>query len=145
MDNFNEDNIRQPDEVVKETLIEDTRSDFEKQMDEAIYLSIQEISQQNEINTQYEEQLIKSHSLETDRRLEVFKDFLFNITKIGRFDKEIQNIYYILEPIIDAYCKQYIQTCELEEETYDKIFNTLKKIRVNKLSLETLKTIILRK
>lgn len=145
MDNFNEDNIRPPDEVIKEALLEDTRTYFEKQMDEAIYLSIQEISQHNDINSQYEEQLIKSHSLEMDRRVEVFKDFLFNLNKIGKFDKEIQYIYYILEPIIDAYCKQYIQTCELEEETYDKIFNTLKKIRVNKLSLETLKTIILRK
>jgi hypothetical protein len=37
MDNFEEDNIRPPDEAVNEQLLEDTRSDFEKQIEEAIY------------------------------------------------------------------------------------------------------------
>lgn len=144
MDNFQEDNIRPPDKVVKETLLEDTRSEFEKQLDEAIYLSMQEISEQYEINRQYEEKLFKDHTAEAMRRRELFGDFLFNLNKIGRFDKEIRDIYDIVDPIIESYCAQYIQTCELDEETYDKIFNTLKKIRINKLSLDTLKTIILR-
>jgi len=144
MDNFQEDNIRPPDKVVKETLLEDTRSEFEKQLDEAMYLSMQEISEQHEINRQYEEQLFKDHTAETMRRKELFRDFLFNLNKIGRFDKEIREIYDIVDPIIESYCGQYIQTCELDEVTYDKIFNTLKKIRINKLPLDTLKTIILR-
>lgn len=144
MDNFQEDNIRPPDEVVREQLMEDTRSEFEKQMDEAMYLSMQEMNQQHDIYRQYEEKLIEDHKSETDRRNELFKDFTFNLIKIGKFDKEVREIYEILDPIIESYCKQYIQTCELDVETYDKIFDTLKKIRNNQQAFDTLKTIILR-
>ena len=144
MDNFQEDNIRSPDEVVRDKLLEDTRSDFEKQLDEAMYLSMQEINQQDNINQQYEDQLLKDFAVESKRRIELFKDFLFNLNKIGKFDKEIREIYEILEPIIESYCGQYMETCEFDQETYDKIFNTLKKIRINQYPLETLKTIILR-
>ena len=41
MDIDNEDNIRQPDEVVREQLLEDTRSDYEKDIEEAIYYTFQ--------------------------------------------------------------------------------------------------------
>lgn len=144
MDNFQEDNIRAPDEVVKETLLEDTRSDFEKQLDEAMYLSMQEINQQININNQYEEQLVKNYDLESNRRNEIFKKFLFNLNKVGKFDKKVEEIYNILDPIIDSYCGQYIETCELDGETYDKIFNTLKEIRNDQQAFNILKTIILR-
>jgi hypothetical protein len=144
MDNFQEDNIRPPDEVVKETLLEDTRSDFEKQLDEAMYLSMQEINEQIEINNEYEEQLINDYILESNRRCEIFKNFLLNLNKVGKFDKKVGEIYYILDPIIDSYCGQYIETCELDGETYDKIFNTLKEIRNDQQAFNLLKTIILR-
>lgn len=145
MDDFNEDdNIRQPDEVVRETLLEDTRSDFEKEIDEAMYLSMQEINQQQISNKQYEEQLLKDYDNETKRRAEIFKEFLFNLNKVGKFDKEIREIYNILDPIIESYCGQFIQTCELDGETYDKIFVILKKIRNDQQAFDTLKTIILR-
>lgn len=144
MDNSQEDNIRAPDEVIRETLLEDTRSDFEKQLDEAMYLSMQEIQQQSEINQQYEEHLLKNYLDETNRRLNLFKNFMTNMTKLCRFDNEVREIYNILEPIIESYCGQYFETCELDGETYDKIFNTLKNIRNDKQAFDTLKTIILR-
>jgi len=144
MDNFQEDDVRPPDDVVRETLLEDNRSEFDKQIDEAIYLSMQEMEKQYEINLQYEEKLLKNYESECERRNELFKEFARNLIKISRIDKETQEIYDILEPIIDSYCKQYIQTCELDAETYDKIFNTLKKIRNNQQTLDALKTIILR-
>jgi hypothetical protein len=145
MDNFQEDdNIRPPDEVVRETLIEDTRSDFEKQMDEAMYLSMQEMKQQREINEQYEEQLLKNYADETKRRINLFKNFMANMTKLCRFDNEVREIYNILDPIIESYCDLYFETCELDGGTYDKIFDTLKKIRNDQQALDTLKTIILR-
>ena len=145
MDNFQEDdNIRPPDEVVKETLLEDTRSDFEKQLDEAMYLSMQEMKQQREINRQYEEQLLKEYADETKRRINLFKNFMSNLTRLSGFDKEVREIYNILDPIIESYCGQYIETCELDVESYDKIFDTLKKIRNDQQAFDTLKTIILR-
>jgi len=144
MDNFQEDNIRAPDEVVRETLLEDTRSDFEKQLDEAMYLSMQEMNQQRDINQQYEEQLLKDYSDETKRRVNLFKNFMTNMTKLCRFDQEVRHVYNIIEPIIESYCGQCIETCELDEGTYDTIFNTLKKIRNDQQAFDTLKTIILR-
>jgi Glu-tRNA(Gln) amidotransferase subunit E-like FAD-binding protein len=144
MDNFQEDNIRTPDAVISEQLMEDNMSDFEKQLDEAMYLSMQEMEQQYDINRQYEEQLLKDYYTETNRRNELFKEFLFNLSKIGKIDKEIRVIYEILDPIIESYCGQYIKTYELDETSYDKIFNTLKKIRNNQQAFDTLKTIILK-
>jgi hypothetical protein len=143
MDNFEED-IRTPDEVVHDQLIEDIRNDFEKQIDEAIYISGQEIRENQILHKQFEDQILKDYAEETNRRTEMFKDFLFNLNKIGKFDKEVREIYNILDPIIDSYCSQIIQTCELDEKTYDKIFIVLKKIRNNPLTLTALKKIILR-
>jgi len=144
MDNFQEDNIRSPDEVVREKLLEDTRSDFEKQLDEAMYLSMQEINKQLDINNQYEEQLLKDYASETKKRSNLFKNFIANLTRLCGFDKEVREIYNILDPIIESYCGQIIETCELDGETYDKIFNTLKKIRNDQQVIDILKTIILR-
>ena len=39
----NEDDIRRPDKVKREILFDDTRSDFERQLDEALYISLQEL------------------------------------------------------------------------------------------------------
>ena len=122
-----DDNIRPPEESFNERLLEDTRTEFEKQIDEAMYLSMKEINQQQDINRQYEEQLMKDYFEESNRRKDIFKDFLFNLNKLIKFDKDIREIYNIIEPIIESYCGQYIQSCELDEETYDRIFNTLKK------------------
>lgn len=143
MDNFQEDNIRQPDDAFKETLLEDTRSDFEKQMDEALQLSMQEINQQLNINKKYEEQLLKDYYTETERRSNIFKNFLFNINKVGKFDNKIEEIYNIIDPIIDSYCGQFIDNCKLDKETYNKIFDTLKQIRNDQQAFDILKTIIL--
>lgn len=144
MDNFQEDNIRAPDEVIRETLLEDTRSDFEKQLDEAMYLSMQEMEQQREINQQYEEQLFKNYDDEIKRRIKLFKNFMSNLTRICGFDKEVKEVYDIIDPIIESYCGLYFETCELDGGTYDKIFDTLKKIRNDQQAFDTLKTIILR-
>jgi hypothetical protein len=136
------DDIRPPDKSINEQLIEDTRSDFEKEIDEALYISMLEVKKQQDINTEYEEKIISEYIKETNRRKEIFKDFLFNVNKIGKFDKEIQEIYDIIEPIIDSYCGQIFESCELDEETYNKIFNTLKNIRNNQNALDILRSIL---
>ncbi len=147
MDNsFNdtEDNIRPPDEAKMEQLLEDTRSDFEKEIDEAIYLSYQDIREKQELSRKYEEQILKEYNEESNRRRDIFRDFLLSLNKISRFDKEIREIYEIIDPIIDSYCNQYIEICELDEKTYDKIFGLLKKIRNNQSAFNLLKEIIIK-
>ena len=139
----NFDEIRLPDEVIRERLIEDTRSEFQKQMDEAFYLSTQEFIKQDKINQEYEDVIIKSYFNEVSNRREIFKKLLTDIRKLIIFDKNIKEIYEIIEPIIDNYCQKYIEIWETDEETSKKIFKTLLSIRTDKVAIELLKTIII--
>lgn len=139
-----EDNIRPPDEVIREQLIEDTRSDFQKEMDQAFLASIEEFKKQQDIFNKYEEQIIKEHLNECTKRKEIFEVFLLDLNKIIKYDKEIEEIFNIIEPIVDIYCNMHIETVNLDEVTYDKIFGTLCKTRVNKRGLDCLRSIILR-
>jgi hypothetical protein len=136
------DSIREPDIVKTDRLIEDDRSDFEKQIEEATYRSIQDINQQQISNKQYEEKIFEEYKKETIRRKELFSDLLSNLNRLKRFDKEIREILDIIEPVIESYCDQYIQICEFDKETYEKIFHLLGKIRTDKKAIELLKNII---
>jgi hypothetical protein len=142
MDIDNEDNIRQPDEVVREQLLEDTRSDYEKDIEEAIYLSCQDFKEKEDLIQKYEDQLIKDYNEESNKRRQTFEKLLFDLNKVGKIDKEIRETYDIIEPIIESYCSQYIYNYEFDVETYEKIFKSLGKIRTDKSAVEFLKTII---
>jgi hypothetical protein len=139
-----EEEIRLPDEVKRERLMPDTRTDFDIEMDEALYLSMQELRQQNIKNDKFEEEIMNSYHSETNERREKFSDLLKNMTKLSKFDKDIKELYDFLYPIIESYCDQYILNYEVDEKTYDKVFKFLGTIRVNKNALETLKTIIIK-
>ncbi len=146
MDNdFNkEDNVRAPDKAKVERLMEDTRSDYEKQIEEALYLSIQDFKQQEQIYKQYEDEIVNEHSKIYNERKEQFSGFLFDLHKLIRLDKEIKEIYEIIEPIINAYCAQYIKEYELDSLTYNKIFKIIGNIRTCKNAIELLKKILIK-
>jgi hypothetical protein len=137
----NEDDIRRPDKVKREILFDDNRTDYEKQLDEALYVSLQESEEKNKI---YEDEIYNNYFTETARRKEAFRELLFDLRKLIKIDKEIKEIYEIIEPIIDAYCSQFINCFELDAETYDKIFNVLGSIRTNKNNIELCKGIIVK-
>lgn len=139
-----EDNIRPPDEIVTEQLLEDTRSEYEKQIDEALVLSLNEIRENHNLNKKYEEQLLKEYNEETNKRKQTFEKFLFDLHKVSKIDREVREIYEIIDPIIESYCSQYINICEFDNETYEKIFKLLSKVRTDKSAVELLKTIILK-
>ena len=141
---FDNEEIRPPDEVKRERLIDDNRCEFQKQMDEALYLSLQEIKQQEEISRQYEEKIIKIYNDEIQKRKETFINLLMDLNKLIKFDKDIKEIYEIIEPIIESYCAHYTEIIELDDVTYEKIFKVLGTIRTNKNNIELLKTILIR-
>ena len=143
MDTNNEDNIRPPDDVISDQLLEDTRSDYEKEIDEAIYLSYQDVREKQDLSKKYEEQVLKEYNEESNKRKKIFEKLLFDLNKVGKIDKEVREIYEIIEPIIESYCNQFISKCELDLESYEKIFKLLGKIRTDKNAVEILKTIIL--
>jgi hypothetical protein len=138
-----EDNIRPADEVIRERLIEDTRSEFEKEMDNALDESMKELEEQQNIQDNYEKNLISDFINESMKRREIFEKLLFDLNKLIRYDKEVKEIYDVIEPIIDSYCNQYIEYVSFDEITHEKIFNILHKTRIDKVALNLLKNIIL--
>lgn len=143
---FNDfDEIRPPDEVIRERLVEDTRCEFQKQMDEALSLSMQDAINQEKINQEYEDKILYEHVKETNERREKFNKLLMDINKLIKFDRIIKDVYEIIEPIIDNYCQKYIETWETDEETYNTIFKTLSTLRTDKQAIELLKTIIVKR
>ena len=142
LDDFYEDEIRPPDRVIREQLVEDSNSDYQKQINEAIQQSIQDIQKQELLNAQYENDIVEIYNQITNERKDLFREFLLHLNKLSKFDKEVREIYEIIDPIIESYCNQFIEVCELDEETYNKIFGLLKKIRNNKDAIDLLTKII---
>ena len=91
-DNFDEE-IRPPDEVVTERLVEDTRCEFQKQMDEALRLSMQEAINQAKIYQEYEDEIVNNYLKETIERRKKFEKLLMDINKLIRFDAKIKEVY----------------------------------------------------
>jgi hypothetical protein len=144
-----DENIRTPDSIINEQLIQEQEQDLEmsynKDIEEAIYLSFQETKQSNilnEENEKYEEQLIQQFQKETIERKKKFSQILFTMERLIKIDKEVNEVYEIIEPIIESYCNQMIEVCELDEKTYEKIFYIISKIRLNITNIDLLKTII---
>jgi type I site-specific restriction endonuclease len=136
--------VRPADKVFKEQLVEDNRSDFEKELDEALRISLEEAISLNDLNKDFEEELIKKFEKEKIERKEIFAKFLLDLNRIIRLDKDIKDVYEIIEPIIDGYCNQLIYMCEFDQETYDKIFKVLSTVRTNQTCVDILKTIIIK-
>lgn len=137
--------IRPADGSKRELLQQDTRTEYEKQIEEAINLSSMEYREKEIKNERFEEEIIANHYKVYNERKDQFSVFLFDLGKLIRFDKETKEIYEIIEPIIDSYCNQYIDKCELDEITYDRIFNALKGIRTNKKNIDHLANLLIRK
>uniref|UniRef100_A0A6C0ARD1 Uncharacterized protein n=1 Tax=viral metagenome TaxID=1070528 RepID=A0A6C0ARD1_9ZZZZ len=136
--------VRSPDKVFKEQLFADNKSDFEKELNKALRISLEEARTFNDLNKDFEEQLIKKFEKEKIERKEIFTKFLLDLNRIIRLDKDVRDVYEIVEPIIDAYCNQFIEICEFDEETYNKIFKVLSTIRIDKKCMNILQTIIIK-
>lgn len=125
----NEEYIRPPDKVKRERLIEPP------QWEEGEY---EEDILQNILNY---EKSIKNYFIEEQmRRKESFNALLFKMKKISNYDKEVEEIYNIIEPIIESYCEQAIQYYEVDKATYERIFRVISSMRIN---TEPLKKIIM--
>lgn len=138
MDN-NEDFVRDPDSVVSEQLLGDN---YDRELDEAIYASMQDTYQSIRSQVEYEEQILKDFDKTKELRTNEFKPLLSDLLRMSKFDKECKEIYDIIEPIIDAYCNQYIEYCDLDTTTYERIFGVLGTIRNCKKCVDELKKII---
>lgn len=138
-----DDNIRDPDSVINEQLLDgDNRSDYDRQIEEAIYLSLNDTYTEQERNQNYEIQLLKNYENIKMERTNIFKPLISDLTRLSKFDKEMKEIYDIIDPIIDAYCGQFIETYEIDKITFERIFGVLGTIRNSNTYIDELKKII---
>lgn len=139
----NEDNIRIPEPVKKEQLLEDDRSEEDIEIEKAINLSINEYEKNIKEYEEYERKLMEFYETEKKRRQELFKNVIVHIQRLSKYDNEIKDIYEILREIIEFYCEQKIETYTLDEITYVRIFKTLGIIRIDKDIIDLLREIII--
>lgn len=139
-----ENTIRSADKVFKGQLVEDDRNDFEKEIDEAMRISLEEAISLNDLNHDFEKEIIQMFKKRKIERKEIFDKFLLNLNRLIRFDKDVKVVYEIIEPIIDGYCNQLIDIYDFDGDTYDKIFEVLSTIRTDKKCVDILKTILIR-
>jgi hypothetical protein len=123
-----DDEIRPPDEVKRERLIDNNgwtqlpmKSHEELEIEEAIRLS-------NAAMDTYEEEQIQKLINEVHSKKNKFKNINFIFKRVSKFDKEVAEIYEIVEHAIDKYIVGDIQTYGWDKETYERIFKTIKKI-----------------
>lgn len=136
------DEVRIADKVINERLIEFNKNDYDTELNEVLYLSMEEFNNQEKINEIYEKEIINKFILESVNRRENFCELMLKMNKLIKIDKDIKEIYEIIEPIIYTYCEQHISVCEIDEMTYNKIFKILSSIRVKSETIQLLKTII---
>lgn len=137
--NFYEEDIRPPDQSKRETLLQDNRSDFDKQLDKALYESFQLYHSEIQKYEDFEKKIIQQHNQEIEKRKNLVKPILFELNKIKKFDPKIKNIFEIIEPIIESYCELAFEEYYFDNQTYNTIFNGLTKTRIN---MEVLMSII---
>jgi hypothetical protein len=73
--------------------------------------------------------------LEKEKRREIFDKFTNirnQLKRIGKYDKDIQQVYELLIPMIDRYCEDTSVSISLDSETYHMILRNLKTIRLKK-------------
>lgn len=144
MNPSDEDNIRAPDSIIQDQLLNHDRDEFDKQLDEAMYISLQDLKQQRDEQAQYESTVVKQYEDETDHRRTLFKEFMFQLSRLSKYDANIQEVMEIISPIVDAYCYQFIETCELDSKTHEKIFSTISRIRKSDDVISLLSEIIIK-
>jgi hypothetical protein len=131
MNFYEEDEIRPPDKIKRETLLQDNRSVFDKQLDEALYQSLQLYQNEVQKHEELEKKLLQQQREEIEKRKNLVKPILFELNRISKFDPKINNIFEIIDPILDSYCGLAFEDCSLDKKTYHTIFNGLTKTRIN--------------
>lgn len=140
-----DEHIRIPDKTNTEQLLEDDRSQYQKDIDAVLFLSMKEMDNYNTNYSNYEQLIVEEYTNETKKRHSLFAPILFEINKISKFDKDIKDLYQIIKPIIDSYCNICIEYYEFDELTYNFIFKQIGSIRISKFYMTFLETIFVKK
>jgi hypothetical protein len=135
--------IRKQDEIIVDQLTNNSSITKEEQeLNTAIMNSIQDLKQIQKEYDDFENNVIQNYEEIKQEREKQFNGFISSLKKVSKYDVKIKEIIEILEPVIEAYCFNYINECEFDCITYEKIFSELNSVRVEKSVIELLKTII---
>jgi hypothetical protein len=135
--------IRKQDEIIVDQLTNNSSITKEEQeLNTAIMNSIEDFKEIQKQYDDFENNVIQNYEETKQQREKQFSGFIASLKKVSKYDVKIKEIIEILEPVIDAYCFNYINECEFDSITYEKIFNELNGVRLEKSVVELLKTII---
>jgi seryl-tRNA(Sec) selenium transferase len=129
--NFYEENIRPPDISKKETLLQNNINEYDKDFSEALYQSLKLYQNEVQKYEDLEKKLLEQQQQEIQKRKDLVKPILFEFNRIKNYDKQLNELFQIIEPILDSYCNLVFENCILDKQTYYYIFNGLTKTRIN--------------
>ena len=129
--NFYEEDIRPPDQPKRETLLQDNRSNFNKQLDEALYESFKLYQAEVQKHEDLEQKFIQQQREEIEKRKNLVRPILFELNRIRKYDLKIDEVFVMIDSILESYCGLEFEECQLDKQTYNTIFNGLTKIRIN--------------
>jgi hypothetical protein len=150
---MSDDNIRLPDSIIREKLIDNDIMDYnfimsynENEYNNNFEIELKQIMEQSKL--EYEEKELLDIQIDLVNNLEkrenIFKDFRKIMKRLISFDNELKSIYIMIIPILDLYESNLLDNYYIDENTYIRIFNILEKTRVSKSDIELLKTIIIK-
>jgi hypothetical protein len=137
-----EDDIRPPDKVRRERLLDDPRPQDEQDMDEAIYQSIQDLEAINAEQKMLEQQLHESFMLKQQEREKEIKPILNTLIRLAPLDTKTAELLELLSPILYSYSEGLINFFCCSEEVYNTVFNNIRKIRLRPEDHEVLHRVI---
>ena len=131
---MSDDNIRPPDKVIIERLI-NYKSSEEEEFDKILLASAEEYE-----NEQIQKIVDEFEKIENRKKL--FINILFILQRLSHYDTNILQVYNILEPIINNYINYQFETYIIDKNVYDNIFNTIKGTRITQTEIELLKNFL---
>ena len=131
---MSDDNIRPPDKVIIERLI-NYKSSEEEEFDKILLASAEEYE-----NEQIQKIVDEFEKIENRKKL--FINILFILQRLSHYDNNILQVYNILEPIINNYINYQFETYTIDKNIYDTIFNTIKGTRITQTEIKLLKNFL---
>ena len=127
--------IRPPDQIKRETLIPSFFSQEDLDIQNAIKIS-------NDLAEEYDNDQMNKLISKIQERDITFRNIKFTFARIGKLDKEVFEIYEIIEDVINSYISNDIDFYVWDKETHCKIFKVIKNMRFNKEELKTLNDVL---
>ena len=128
--------IRPADNIVRERLIDTSLSDVEDEMNFALNESLKDFEQT-------EESIFTSYNTELNKRQLETESIIMKLKKLSVYDDTVKDMLNVMEPIIELYCNQYINSYEFDKETYEFILNNIKKIRFSQEEKQVIENIFM--